>query len=87
MKDKPDNESSAHEGAISQILRIQELSKSSISNLSEGVAAEKITQARLRVAEVRSFQEEIGTEALDLAKRLTALRAKFKDRIHDKKNQ
>ena len=39
------------------------------------------------MAEVRSFQEEIGTEALDLAKRLAALRAKFKDRIHDKKNQ
>ena len=36
--------------------------------------------------EVRAFQDEIGTEALELAKRLSALRAKFKERIHDKKN-
>ena len=55
--------------------------------MSSGVAAEKITQARLRVQEVRDFQEEIGKEALELAKRLQALKAKFKGRIHDKKNQ
>ena len=72
------------EGAISQILQIQEMTYSQVSNLTRDAAAEKVAQAKEKLNKVVQFRDDIEDDVHDLMKQQQAIIEKVTKNLYNK---